>query len=88
MAGNTKTAGEAVYAYTPGLKIKEAVRVRKVRELPIPGDVLVDMGAAVDFDNYLFQYKKKHNLSDTALAHIDEIHKEFSILFTNLLYER
>jgi len=45
-------------------------------------------GAAVDFDNYLFQYKKKHEISDTTLAHIDEIHKEFSILFTGLLYER
>ena len=55
MAGSTKTAGEAVYAYTPGLKIKEAVRVRKVRELPIPGDVLVDMGAAVGFDTVVAQ---------------------------------
>ena len=45
-------------------------------------------GAAVDFDNYLFRYKKDKELSDTTLAHIDEIHKEFSILFTGLLYER
>ena len=44
--------------------------------------------AALDFDNFLFQYKKKDDLSDTALAHVDEIHKQFSILFANLLYER
>jgi hypothetical protein len=55
LAGSTKTAGEAVYAYTPGLKIKEAVRVRKVRELPIPGDVMVDIGATVDFDTVVAQ---------------------------------
>ena len=45
-------------------------------------------GAGVDFDNYLFRYKKDQELSDTTLAHIDEIHKEFSTLFSGLLYER
>jgi len=55
LAASNKTASEAVYAYTPGLKIKEAVRLRKVRELPIPGDVLVDKGAAVSFDTVVAQ---------------------------------
>ncbi len=55
MSEDNKKAGEAVYAYTPGLKIKEAMRVRKVRELPIPGDVLVDEGTEVGFDTVVAQ---------------------------------
>lgn len=38
------------YAYTPGLKVKSAMAVRKTRRLPIPGEVLVKMGDEVDFD--------------------------------------
>ena len=35
------------YAYTPGLKVKRAVLVRRARALPIPGEVLVDEGDMV-----------------------------------------
>lgn len=49
----TKTkSGEKVskeaYAYTPGLKVKRTMTVRKTRRLPIPGEVLVAMGDKVD----------------------------------------
>ena len=37
-------------AYTPGLKRKEVTLVRKSRELPIPGDVLVKEGESVNYD--------------------------------------
>ena len=37
-------------AYTPGLKVKAATNVRKVRRLPIAGDVLVKLGETVSFD--------------------------------------
>jgi hypothetical protein len=43
-----KVAKEA-HAYTPGLKIKEKMKTRKVRRLPIPGKVLVNLGDRVDF---------------------------------------
>ena len=38
------------YAYTPGLKIKNAMIVRKTRILPLPGEILVKKGDKVDFD--------------------------------------
>jgi hypothetical protein len=41
---------EEAYAYTPGLKVKRLLTVRKERRLPIPGEVLVGVGERVDFD--------------------------------------
>jgi hypothetical protein len=38
------------HAYTPGLKVKSAMTVRKTRRLPLLGEVLVKMGDVVDFD--------------------------------------
>jgi len=35
------------HAYTPGLRVTPAATIRKERRLPIAGDVLVDVGAAV-----------------------------------------
>lgn len=43
-------ASQSSYAYTPGLKIKRAMIVRKERKLPIPGEVLVKEGDEVSFD--------------------------------------
>ena len=37
------------HAYTPGLKIKRAVRVQKLRRLPMLGKVFVQVGDEVDF---------------------------------------
>ena len=45
---DVKVAEEA-HAYTPGLKIKRSLRVRKMRRLPIRGKVLVKVGDDVDF---------------------------------------
>jgi len=44
-----KSAEEA-YAYTPGMKVKRAVVVRKTRRLPILGEVLVKKGDELGFD--------------------------------------
>lgn len=44
-----KEVSESAHAYTPGLKMKRAIRVRKVRRLPVPGEVLVDRGDTVSF---------------------------------------
>ena len=38
------------HAYTPGLKVSAVTVIRKVRRLPIPGQVLVSVGDRVDFD--------------------------------------
>ncbi len=46
---DVKVAEEA-HAYTPGLKIKRSLRVRKLRRLPINGEVLVKLGDEVDFE--------------------------------------
>lgn len=41
------------YAYTPGLKVKKATIMTKVRKLPISGSVLVNLGDPVDFDTVI-----------------------------------
>lgn len=38
------------YAYTPGLKVKDSVIVRKTRTLPIPGEVLVKLNDSVTYE--------------------------------------
>lgn len=43
-------ASQSSYAYTPGLKIKRFMIVKKERKLPIPGKVLVKEGDTVSFD--------------------------------------
>ena len=43
-----KSSGQA-YAYTPGLKVKKSMTIRKTRILPLPGDILVKKGDVVDF---------------------------------------
>ena len=41
------------YAYTPGLKIKRNITIRKVRRLPVTGKVLVKVGDNVDFSSII-----------------------------------
>ena len=45
----SRRVSKEAYAYTPGLKVKKAMVVRKRRRLPIPGEVLVKEGEDVDF---------------------------------------
>ena len=40
---------EMAHAYTPGLKVKRVETIRKIRKLPIKGDVLIKNGDKVDF---------------------------------------
>jgi hypothetical protein len=40
---------EQTYAYTPGLKVKKSMSIRKTRILPLPGEILVKKGDDVDF---------------------------------------
>jgi hypothetical protein len=44
-----KESGEA-HAYTPGLKVKRAITIEKLRRLPIPGEVLHKVGDKVNYD--------------------------------------
>jgi hypothetical protein len=39
-----------IHAYTPGLKVKNKTVIKKVRRLPILGDVLVNEGDSVDYN--------------------------------------
>jgi len=39
-----------LYAYTPGLKVKESTIIRKERNLPVLGEVLVKEGESVSYD--------------------------------------
>lgn len=64
-----KSAEEA-YAYTPGLKVKRAVVVRKTRRLPILGDVLVKKGDELGFDTIV---AKTDIPGEPNVVRIDEI---------------
>ncbi len=46
-------ASKEAYAYTPGLKVKQAMRVDKQRRLPILGEVFVDVGEEVSYDSVI-----------------------------------
>ncbi len=48
---SNKQTEKRVHAYTPGLKIKRNVIVRKRRILPLRGEVLVEKGDQVNFDS-------------------------------------
>lgn len=48
-----KEAQNVAHAYTPGLKIKSIEQVRKERVLPIEGEVLVEVGAEVDYNSIM-----------------------------------
>jgi len=45
-----KKASSEAHAYTPGLKVKRATKVNKMRRLPILGEVLVKVGDTVEHD--------------------------------------
>lgn len=47
---NDKKESKEAYAYTPGLKVKRAVAVSKIRRLPIHGEVYVKVGDVVHYD--------------------------------------
>jgi len=49
-ASTEKKESKSAYAYTPGLKIKRSISVRKTRRLPIPGETLVKVGDEVSHD--------------------------------------
>lgn len=48
---NTTKVSKEAYAYTPGLKVKRAMTVSKIRRLPIQGKVLVEVGDKVAFND-------------------------------------
>jgi hypothetical protein len=48
-----KELAKEVYAYTPGLKVKNNESISKMRLLPIPGMVLFNIGDKVDFETVI-----------------------------------
>ena len=50
---NDKKGSKEAYAYTPGLKVKRAVTVSKIRRLPIHGEVYVKVGDVVHYDTVI-----------------------------------
>lgn len=68
-----KTTEEA-HAYTPGLKIKKSLSLRKTRELPIPGKVLVKEGDVVDYDTIVAEMEmpgEPHIVKANLLLRVD-----------------
>ena len=55
-----KIEGESakkVHAYTPGLKVKRSVKIRKSRRLPLHGEVIVKEGDQVSHDSIVAEVK-------------------------------
>ena len=50
MSKNVSKSTSTAHAYTPGLKVKREETVLKTRRLPIPGELLVNVGDAVEVD--------------------------------------
>jgi len=44
------TESSEAHAYTPGLKVKRAMTIDKLRRLPLPGEVLHKVGEKVNYD--------------------------------------
>ena len=57
-----KKVSKEAYAYTPGLKVKQAMTVSKTRRLPIFGEVYVNVGDEVSYDTVV----AKTNISGDA----------------------
>lgn len=57
-------------AYTPGLKVKKAVIVRKTRKLPIKGDILVNVGDNVYSDTIV---ARTHVPGDLQIVRVAQI---------------
>jgi hypothetical protein len=51
----TKNVGDSklAYAYTPGLKVKKRMKVSKLRQLPIFGEVFFNVGDKVNYDTII-----------------------------------
>lgn len=65
---------EEAHAYTPGLKIKKFVSLRKIRELPIPGKVHVKEGDIVDYDTIVAEMEmlgEPHMVKANLLLRVD-----------------
>lgn len=65
---------EKAHAYTPGLKIKKFVSLRKIRELPIPGKVHVKEGDIVDYDTIVAEMEmlgEPHMVKANLLLRVD-----------------
>lgn len=65
---------EEAHAYTPGLKIKKFVSLRKTRELPILGKVHVKEGDIVDYDTIVAEMEmlgEPHMVKANLLLRVD-----------------
>ena len=65
---------EEAHAYTPGLKIKKFLSLRKTRELPIPGKVHVKEGDIVDYDTIVAEMEmpgEPHIVKANLLLRVD-----------------
>jgi len=65
---------EEAHAYTPGLKIKKFISLRKVRELPIPGKVHVKERDIVDYDTIVAEMEmlgEPHMVKVNLLLRVD-----------------
>lgn len=74
MENRKSKKAEEAHAYTPGLKIKKFLSLRKTRELPIPGKVHVKEGDIVDYDTIVAEMEmpgEPHIVKANLLLRVD-----------------
>ena len=59
-----------VYAYTPGLKVVEGVTLRKIRRLPLPGNILVEKGQIVNAETIVARTELPGHIKSVNVASI------------------
>lgn len=57
-----------MYAYTPGLKIVKSTKIERERVLPIPGEILVQKGDSVTFNQNVAQTQIPSGVVGTSLS--------------------
>jgi hypothetical protein len=64
------------HAYTPGLKVAEEMTLRKMRRLPLPGDILVEMGQSVNSETIVARTELPGHVRSVNVASILGIQPE------------
>ena len=65
-----------VHAYTPGLKVAEGMILKKVRRLPLPGDILVEMGQMVNAETIVARTELPGHVRSVNIASVLGIQPE------------
>lgn len=74
-------SSQSAHAYTPGLRISDLYRFRKVRRLPLPGEVLVNRGDKVNYRDIVARTKLPGDIHIVSAAAILGVEPEELMMY-------